>query len=150
MWVQYKTTKTGFPYSFPYGLVLPHSPILLFVRGNQECIILHGQEWMNEEMEKWRDEVWSPSCIRLRFTPARWFLLMTRGPEFLWLPWENSCCHPQLLHRLWRKHGSSWAGYTPAKQSSNSGMGTDRLVVPAGWLSLPKPYPANYSFRMPS
>lgn len=29
-------------------------------------------------------------------------------------------------------------------------MGTDRLVVPAGWLSLLKPYPANYSLRMAS
>lgn len=29
-------------------------------------------------------------------------------------------------------------------------MGTDSLVVPAGWLSLLKPYPANYSLRMPS
>lgn len=117
-----------------------------------ECAILIGREGKKRWTEKWRDEGWqrSCSCLGPRLVPAHCFPLMTRGPEFLRIPWDNSCCHPQLFCSLWRGRGSSWAGYSPAKQSSNSGMGTDSLVVPAGWLSLLKPYPANYSLRMPS
>lgn len=35
-------------------------------------------------------------------------------------------------------------------RAATRGRGTDSLVVPAGWLSLLKPHPANYSLRMPS
>lgn len=46
--------------------------------------------------------------------------------------------------------GVSGAGCSPAKQSSHSGTRTHSLVVPAGWLSLLKARPANYSHRMQS
>lgn len=46
--------------------------------------------------------------------------------------------------------GVSGAGCSPAKQSSHSGTWTHSLVVPAGWLSLLKARPANYSNRMQS
>lgn len=46
--------------------------------------------------------------------------------------------------------GVSGAGCSPAKQSSHSGTWTHSLVVPAGWLSLLKARPANYSHRMQS
>lgn len=132
-----------------YRFLQKHSPNYLAQLENAQPLREgRGNGWT----EKWRDEGWQ-EVSQLSRTQSRPSTLLSTNDQRPWIPAAPQ--GQQLLPssaslQALNGRGISWAGYSPAKQSSNSGLGTDRLVVPAGWLSLLKPYPANYSLRMPS
>ncbi len=117
-------------------------PTLSFLRLRMQSLSWQEQgEWMGRENEGMRGDRGYPSCLRPRLVPAHWFPLMTRGPEFLRLPWDNSCCHPQLLCRLWRGTWQqlSWLRYCLAEQQRRDGdrqaCCASRVAKPAETLS---------------